>query len=145
MTVVCQLVHFDADRDLYADLDSSKEGMGGMVYHVKEIDTVDSHGTTAARSGYLPRSQIEPILFLSRKLTDAETRYWPTQLEIAGTVWVVRKIRHMIESAKQPPIVIYTDHGLILDIAKQSDITTSMSTTRTNLQLVRASKFLSRF
>ena len=27
-----------------------------------------------------------PILFLSRLLTDTETRFWPTELEISGIV-----------------------------------------------------------
>ena len=35
-----------------------------------------------------PNSQ---FLFLTRLSTDAKTRYWPTELEIANMVWVVKK------------------------------------------------------
>lgn len=71
------LVHPDPLRRLLVDLDASKEfGFGAMVYHVKPSAAWDGNG-------YPPRKAIEPILFLSRLLGDAETRYWPTELEIA--------------------------------------------------------------
>ena len=54
------------------------------------------------------QKNLEPILFLSCRLTDAETRYCPTELKIAGIVWVVKKVRHLIEAAKCTTI-IYTD------------------------------------
>ena len=41
------------------------------------------------------KAQILPIIFLSRSLTVAESNYWPTELEIAGLVWVLKKIRHL--------------------------------------------------
>ncbi|KAJ5435515.1 hypothetical protein N7445_006400 [Penicillium cf. griseofulvum] len=50
-------------------------------------------------------------MFLSRLLTPAEKHYWATELEVFCIVWVVRKIRHMIEAAPEglTPIA-YTDH-----------------------------------
>jgi len=62
------LVHFDSARQLYIDLDSSKAfGVGAVVYHVKE-DRVGA-------DGYPKRTNIKLILFLSRMLSPAETRY----------------------------------------------------------------------
>ena len=127
------LVHCSPQRQLYMDVDASKEeGIGAMVYHSKQ-----------ATGGYPSRSMIEPIMFLSRRLTDPETRYWPTELEIAGLVWVLRKTRHLIDSACQPPI-IYTDHGAAVGISRQETLSTS-STDKLNLRLVRASEYIQRF
>ena len=129
------LVHFNPERQLYADVDSSKEtGMGGMIYHVKrEIKPNE----------YPSKRDVEPIMFLSRLLTPAETRYWPTELELAGLVWIIRKIRHLIETSKGPTI-FYTDHGAALSIARQTTLSTS-STDKLNLRLVRASDYVQRF
>ena len=82
-------------------------------------------------------------MFLSRLLTDIEKNYWPTELEVAGLVWAVRKIRHLIKSSKSK-VVVYTDHSATVDICKQATLTTT-STVRLNLRLVRASQYLQRF
>ena len=128
------LVHFDEKEILYVDLDASRLGFGAMVYHLA--------GLMKAGESYPRRSQIRPILFLSRLLKDAETRYWPTELEIAGVVWVLRKIRHLVESA--PRTIVYTDHGSALGIAKQTSLSTS-STAKLNLRLIRASEYIQQF
>lgn len=80
---------------------------------------------------------------MSRLLTDAETRYWPTELEVVGLVWVVKKIRHMIEAAVHTTI-IYTDHSAAVSIVRQTSLNTT-STEKLNLRLIRASKYLQRF
>ena len=127
------LVHFDPDRQLLIDLDASKAwGFAAMVYHVKK-DVAEGFA----------RTDVQPILFLSKMLNQAELNYWPTELEVAGLVWVVRKVRHMIESTKNPTI-IYTDHSAAVPISKQASLTTS-STDKLNLRLVRASQYLSSF
>ena len=132
------LVHFDSDRVLWIDLDASKEfGFGVMLFHVKK-DAVIPPGK------WPTRSQIEPIMFLSRLLTTAERNYWPTELEIAGFVWAIKKVRHMVESSKNP-VIIQTDHSAILDLMRQSSITTTTSTMRLNVRLIRASQFLRQF
>ena len=76
-------------------------------------------------------------------LTDVEKNYWPTELEVAGLVWTVKKIRHMIESSKSK-VVVYTDHSATIEIVKQASLATT-STLRLNLRLVRASQYLQRF
>ncbi len=117
------LVHFDSKKVLFIDVDSSKAGgIGAMVYHVD--------GEIPGGKEYPQRKSIQPILFLSRLLKNAETRYWPTEMELAGVVWVLTKIRHMVDTA--PKTIIYTDHGAALGIAKQTILTTS-STDKLNL------------
>ena len=138
LTKPSYLVHADPRRPLYVDLDSSKEfGFAGMVYHVKPSANWDG-------KGYPPRKSIEPVLFLSRLLIDAETRYWLTELELARIVWVLRKVRHLVESSEADPTVIFTDHNAALDIAKQTSITIA-STDKLNLQLIRALNYIQRF
>lgn len=131
------LVHYSPSRTLYIDVDGSREkGFGVMVYHVKEDMVGDP-------SKYPPKSAIQPIMFLSRTLTEAEKKYWPTELEIAGLVWTIKKIRHLVESSERP-VIVYTDHGASLGIAKQSTLTTTC-TDKLNLRHVRASEYLQRF
>ena len=83
---------------------------------------------------------VEPIMFLSRLLTLAEKQYWSTELEVSCIVWVVRKIRHMIEAAPDDLTpVAYTDHIATINLATSLS---SLSPDRMNLRLVRASQYL---
>ena len=126
------LVHHDPNRPLFIDLDASKAwGFAAMVYHVK------------GDAGGFNRTAVQPIMFLSKMLNQAEQNYWPTELEVAGIVWVVRKIRHMIESSKGSP-TFFTDHAAAVPISNQTSLSSS-STDNSNLRLVRASQYLSQF
>ena len=87
---------------------------------------------------------MQPILFLSRLLTLAERNYWPTELEIAGFVWVIRKVQHIVELSRTK-VIIQTDHTAILDILNQSSMTSTISIIQMNVCLVRASQFLRQF
>ena len=117
------LVHFDSKQDLHIDMDASKEfGFGACIYH-------------------LVGGKVRPILFLSRLLTSAERSYWPTELEVAALVWVLKKIRYMAESTTTH---VLTDHSSTVDIATQKSLNTSAAW-KMNLRLVRASEFFQRF
>ena len=85
-----------------------------------------------------------PILFLSRLLTQVEKNYWPTELEIARFIWVIKKLRHLVESSRTK-VIIRTDHTAIFDIMQQSMITSTSSTMRINIRFVRVSQFLHQF
>ena len=129
------LVHLNPECQIFIDLDGSKKfGFGAMIYHLKGNLAIENYPT---------RKLVEPILFLSQLFNLAEIWYWLTKLELAGIVWVLRKIRHMIESFKHPTL-IYTDHGAALGIAKQILLSTS-STDKPNLRLIWASEYLQRF
>lgn len=127
-------VHFDFERQLFVDIDASKDGFGVMVYHSKKD-----------ASGNLPpgRNDVEPIMFLSKLLSKAESRYWPTELEVACLVWTIRKIRHMIEGCTKTPI-IYTDHAATAGIINHTHLGSS-AVDKLNLRLIRASQYLSQF
>ena len=112
-------MHFDSKKPLYIDMDALKEfGFRACVYYC--ID-----------------GKVKPILFLSRLLTAAEKSYWPTELEVAGLVWVLKKVRHMAESTTTH---VLTDHSVTVEIATQKTLNT-LAAWKMNLCLVRASKF----
>lgn len=132
------LVHHDLDKILWIDLDTSKEfGFGAVVFHT-------STGENLPQGRWPSSGLVKPILFLSRLPTAAEKNYWPTELKIARFIWVVKKVKHLIESSRAH-VIIQTDHSAILNILQQSSITLTTSTMRMNLRLVRASQFLQQF
>ena len=128
------LVHFDSIRQLYIDLNSSKKrDIDSMIYHASSFDN----------DLYLTRTIIQFIMFFSRLISSAKSRYWSTELKLVELIWILRKIRHLIEFAKISTIV-YIDHEASLDIVKQTSLTTS-SIDKLNLRLVRASDYIQRF
>jgi hypothetical protein len=107
------LTHANMKKQLYEDVDVSKEfEINVMIYHLKD----ETSFTT-----YSFKSNILFILFLNRQLKSAEKNYWSTELEIADIVFIIRKIRHMIESFKKS-IIIFTDHEFALNIVKQTSL-----------------------
>jgi hypothetical protein len=129
------LAHHDPTRQLYIDIDASKaHGFGVMMYHV--------HGNPDLVKD-INRQDIQPILFLSKLLNDAERNYWPTELEVAALVWALRKLRHFVEASTKPPIV-FTDHSAATSIVRQTSLSSS-NTDKLNLRLVRASQYLSQY
>jgi hypothetical protein len=106
-----------------------------MIYHVKNDER--------NLSIYSTRSKIEFILFLSRQLKSIEKNYWSTELKITDIIFIIKKIRHMIESFKKF-IILFTDHEFALSIVKQtSRIITFID--RLNLRLIRAFEYIQRF
>ena len=63
-------------------------------------------------------------------------------MEMAGEIWAVRKIRHMVDSAIGT--IVFTDHPPILGIEEQTSLKTA-SSAKVNLRMIRASQFLSQF
>ena len=132
------LIHHNPEKVLWIDLNASKEfGFGAIVFHM------------AANKTFLERRwpftiSVQPVLFLSRLFTPTERNYWPTELEITGFIWVVKKVKHIIESSKAK-VIIQTNHSAIIDILQQSSITSTISTIKLNLRLIRASQFLQQF
>jgi hypothetical protein len=85
------LCHHNPDRTLFIHQDSSKErGHGMMAFHMRFNDP-SYKGLTPPNWQKTPPQphQIQPILFLSRMLSSAETRYWPTELEMSSLFWAV--------------------------------------------------------
>lgn len=124
------LTHFNLDRLFLIDVDAFKDGFGAFAYHLQKSDIAKS-------------TLIEPIVFLSKTLSPAKKRYWPTELEVAAMVWVVRKLHHMIRASKQKTI-IWTDYSATSSIVNQTNLFT-FNIDKLNLRLVRAAMYLSQF
>ncbi|KAI2730631.1 hypothetical protein CBS147332_2483 [Penicillium roqueforti] len=116
--LVYNVVFFDYNKQLYAEIDSSKEqGHSAMIFHTNDVWTPEDEGSKKP----LPATAVQPIMFLSRLLTKAEQNYWPTELEVACLVWTLQKIRHLLLAAKKLAIV-YTDHSATVNIAINTNL-----------------------
>ena len=106
-----------------------------MIYHVKK---------NMKRRNHPPiRNNVLLIMFLSKILSEAETRYWSTEFKMTAFVWTVRKLRLMIFSSDHPT-VIYTNHGASPGIVFQIKLAFS-NTNKLNMKLIRASIYFSQF
>ena len=129
------LTHFSLKQQLYVDLNALKKwGFETHIYHIK-VD-VEMKATSESKS-------MESILFLSWLLINAEIKYWSTELKVTDLVWVVKKIRHMIEAAELP-IIVYTDHSVTVFIICQTFMNTTLMK-KLNLQLIHTSEYLQWF
>ena len=125
------LTHFDILKQLYADIDISNNEFGVMIYHVK---------SNSKNNKLFDKRQIESILFFSKFLTKAESKYWSTKLKMTTFVWIVWRIAHMIRSSKHSTI-IYTDHGANSIII----VKMKLSTTNINKLIIKLLKTFTYF
>jgi hypothetical protein len=140
------LIHFDGAIPLVIRIDASKErGYGAMITQIPVWSFSDTQRAATVLDPTAPNydhALERPICYLSKRLNKHERNYWPTELEVAGLVWTVRKVRHLIEDAAQ--VVVFTDHQATKDIVLQTNFRHS-TPHRQNLRLVRASLYLSQF
>ena len=121
------LTHFNILRQLYADIDVSKNGFDVMIYHVKSDSEIDKISN---------KRQIELILFFSKFFTETESRYWSTELKMTTLVWTVRRIAHMIRSSKHF-IIIYTNHETNFMIVAETKLST-ININKLNMKFIKA-------
>jgi hypothetical protein len=129
------ITHFQPCRPLYIDLDASKEGFGVMVYHLKG-DVWDQNTPPL-------RTQVQPVAFLSKATSPAESRYEATELEVACLVWTMRKMRHLVEGC-EAPVIVYTDHAATKGIMSHTNLGSSC-VDKLNRRLIRSSQYVSQF
>jgi hypothetical protein len=139
------LVHDNPSIPTMISVDASYEfGFGATVYQVPK-DMMLMHNLTHddLRTGNYDRRIERVIMFLSREITAAESRYWPTELETAGVVFSMQKSRHVIESNANTTIV-FTDHAAVRQIAQAVSLKTA-SPEWANMRLIQAAQYLSQF
>ncbi|SLM37532.1 Ribonuclease H-like domain [Lasallia pustulata] len=92
----------DPDLPYHLGADASKDCVGGVLFQL--------HGCTPDEQ-IMPRnrSKMKIIMFLSFRLTDAETRYSNTERECLSIVWCLAETKWLVIGSKYP-IKIYTDH-----------------------------------
>ena len=107
------LHHQDSNQQLYINFDVSKQfEFDVMIYHMQDDENKSLNHITKRN-----HSKVQSILFLSKLLTNAETWYWSTELEITCMIWTVKKICHMINKFLAET-VIWIDYSVILQILK---------------------------
>jgi hypothetical protein len=140
------LIHYDNSVPLVIRMDASKErGYGATITQIPtwSFDAKKKASTVLNPDAEGYDSKLEqPICYLSKRLNKHEINYWPTELEVAGLVWTVRKIRHLVDDSKS--VFVFTDHQATKGIAAQENFRHS-APHRQNLRLVRASLYLSQF
>ena len=108
-----------------------------MIYHVLK-NFIESN------INVIFKTTIQFIMFLSRCLNIVEKNYWSTKLEITKIIWVIRKIRHLIEVIEVSFTIIYIDHSTAISILKQIIFNIS-NTDKLNLRLIQVSQYLLSF
>ena len=131
------LIHFNCNRQLYVDLDSNKKmSIDDVIYHVM-------NDNLANFLMYSIKKSIQSIMFFNRLLNSAEIKYWSTKLKLTELIWVLKKIRRLMNFANKSSI-IYIDHEISFAIVKQISLFTS-STDKLNLKFVRTNDYIQRF
>ena len=136
-----RLYHVRYDRPVYAFLDSSQEyGTGLAVYQEDDITPTAIEPDTSGHHEYR-KTKLVPLHFLSKPLSTAERNYWPTDLEMSGLVWSVKKLRPYMDHVH---VHFYTDHRPNVDIAKMTGLNTT-STARSSMRLQTWGIYLNNF
>jgi hypothetical protein len=130
------LIHFDKNKWFWIDLDEFKEfDFEVIVFHVIK---------KFSKETWSIKNDIQLIMFLSRLLIFAKKNYWFIELKTVELIWVIKKVKHLIQSFEKS-IIIQTNHATIMNICKQTLIISTNFVMRMNLRLVRTSQFLSQF
>ena len=129
------LIHHDLKRQLYVDLNVSKEKFDVITYHINVImkDSLKSSN----------QNSVQSILFLSKLLTQTEKNYWSTEMKMICMIWIMHKLHHMLKDC-QSSLIIYIDHVFIVKIVNQTYLKLLIMN-KLNLWLIRASQYLLQF
>jgi len=97
----------DPEEQYHLAVDASKRGVGGVLFQLEGI----SPGTKAGWSA-LHRAAERVVMFISFKLTEAETRYPNSEREALAVVRCLAEVHWMIMASKHP-VLVYTDHSAL--------------------------------
>ena len=125
------LIHHDFVRQLYVNVDvSHKRDFEITVYHVKRKKITYN------------KKNIEFILFFNKILISTESRYWLIELKTTDLIWLMKRIKHMIEAIKSiSQIIIYTNYSTIINIIKQIKLAFN-NINKLNLRLIKVFTYL---
>ena len=136
--------YFNFKLQLFIDFDVLKKfEIDEHIYHVF-IDLKHFQNKFFNKKNFhLKKNKMKLIMFFNRELINAEICYWSIEMKIVALVWIIKKIRHLIETTEHF-IVVYIDHSVTIAIAQQSNLNT-IFVIKLNLRLIRSSKYLQRF
>ena len=95
------LAHFDDQRRTVIQTDASYDGLGAVLLQ----ETEDG---------------LKPVAYISRRLTDTESRYHSNELECLAIVWALGKLRSYIYGRK---FVIQTDNSAVRWLMGKRELT----------------------
>ena len=90
------------------------------------------------------KTTIQFIMFLNRCLNIVEKNYWLTKFEITKMIWVIKKIRYLIEVIEISLTIIYTSYSTTISILKQIIFNIS-NIDKLNLRLIRVFQYFLNF
>lgn len=130
------LIHFNSAKQLYIDLNVFKcFEFKIIIYYIKKF--------YINIKKYFIKVFIQFIMFLSRLLKSAKIYYWSTELKLADIVWVIWKIKYLIELLNFV-IIIYINYKANIKIIKQI-LLFIMLIKKLNFHLIYISKYLQHF
>ena len=132
------LYYYRIDKPLFVKINACRKGYSTFVFQLKERQ--DSYSIPGRD---IPVSEIQPVLFLSRLTTNAEKKYRATESEVATIVQVIRKIRKIIQSNRQPTNILI-DYATTKGIVKYTSLNT-IDLTKANLKLANTANWFSQF
>lgn len=95
------LAHFDDTLDITVQTDASHCGLGAVLLQ----DGGDGQ---------------RPVAFISKRLTDAETRYHANELECLAVVWALKKLRAYLYGRK---FCVQTDSSAVRWLCEKNELT----------------------
>ena len=97
----------DPHGQYHLAVDASKLGIGGVLFQLEGL----APGTEAGNSS-VHRLSERIIMFLSFRLSDAETRYSNSEREALAVIRCLAEVRWMV-MASEYPVLVYTDHSAL--------------------------------
>jgi hypothetical protein len=120
------LIHYDNSVPLIIRMDASKErGYGATITQIPVWSFDEAKRASTVVDPSAPGYDItmeRPICYLSKRLNKHEVNYWPTELEVAGLVWTVRKVRHLIDDSDKVFPLPTTKPPRVLPVKRTSGI-----------------------
>ena len=101
------------DVQYHLTTDASKTGIGGVLFQL--LDTPPGVIANARN-----KKDMRVIMFMSRRLEPAETRYTNTEREALAIVRFLSEVKWLVHGSPYP-IKVYTDHSALTTLLKQDD------------------------
>ena len=93
--------------------DALRTGIGGVLFQLLDCPL----GTIANAQN---RTRMRIILFISRRLESAETRYSNTEREALAIVRCLAEVKWLVHGSPHP-VKVYTDHSALTTLLRQDD------------------------
>ena len=132
-------IHFDRKRILFININVfKKHDFDIIIYHVKNEIKYRNN-----LKFLIIRIDMKSIFFLNKCLTNAKNRYWFTKLKIIELIWIVKRVRYIIEISIYF-VIVYIYHFVIIEIIQQIKLFNSF-VDKFNLRFVKIFIYLFQF